>query len=317
MKISKVCILGGSGFVGRHIANLLAQQNIYLRVPTRRRERAKHLIVLPTIDVNEVLSLNESELIAQFSGIDAVINLVGILHEGKGKNSFGAAHIDLAHNVVNACQKAGVKRLLHMSALNASTNAASHYLQSKGEAELIVKAAMDKLAITIFRPSVIFGQGDSFLNRFAELVKLFPILPLAKANARFQPVYVGDIAKVFINSLNNVHDNGKSYDVCGPEVFTLKELVEFVGTTIDEKPWIIPLSDGLSSLQASILEHLPGKMLTRDNLKSMELDSVCNCSFASQFGFEPTSLVSVAPAYLAEKNPRGQYQSYRRHHMGR
>lgn len=316
MKISKVCILGGSGFVGRHIANLLAEQSIYIRIPTRMRERAKHLIVLPNVDVNGVPSLNESELIAQFTGMDAVINLVGVLHDGRGKKSFGAVHIDLAHNVVNACQKAGVKRLLHMSALHADTNAPSQYLQTKGEAELIVKAAMEKLAVTIFKPSVIFGQEDSFLNRFAELVKVFPVIPLAKAHARFQPVYVSDVAKIFVNSLDNVLTYGKIYNVCGPKIYTLQELVNFVASTIDRKPHIIPLPDGLSVLQASVLEHLPGKMLTRDNLKSMEIDSVCDCSFASQFGFEPTSLVNIGPTYLAERNPRGQYTSYR-HNAGR
>jgi NADH dehydrogenase len=316
MKTSKVCILGGSGFVGRYVTQALAERGLEVKVLTRMRERAKHLVVLPTVDVVEANMHDEAELVEQLQGHDAVINLVGVLHNGRRTQSFAAAHVDLAHKVVNACQKASVKRLLHMSALNADPNGPSQYLRSKGKAEIIVRGAMDKLAVTILRPSVIFGPEDSFLNRFATLVKWFPILPLASAGSRFQPVFVEDVARIFADSLDNLGTYGRIYDVCGPRVYTLRELVQFTATSTQKNRLIIDLPKPLSMLQATILEFMPGKPMTRDNLRSMQIDSVCECDFEAQFSFKPASLTAIAPTYLAGKTPRGRYYSFR-YHAGR
>jgi uncharacterized protein YbjT (DUF2867 family) len=316
MKTTKVCILGGAGFIGRYVVEALGERGIDVRVLTRMRERAKHLLVLPTVDVVEANIHDEAELVKQFAGCEAVINFVGVLHNGKGAQSFRTAHVDLAWKVINACQKARVKRLLHMSALNADPQGPSDYLRSKGEAEGFARVAMDKLAVTIFRPSVVFGPEDSFLNRFSALIRMFPILPLASSETRFQPVYVEDLARVFANSLDNIDTYGKTYDVCGPQIYTLRELVKLTATTMQKCRYIVGLPPSLSKLQATVLEFMPGKPMTRDNLRSMQLDSVCQCDFEAQFGFMPTSLTVIAPTYLATKTPRGRYQNFR-HHAGR
>ena len=312
MNTSKVCILGGSGFVGRHLAEALAERGIQARVLTRAREQARYLIVLPNVDVVEADIHSETELAEQFAGMDAVINLVGVLHDGRGSQSFASAHVELPHKVVNACVKAGVKRLLHMSALKADSGGPSKYLRSKGDGEAVVRDAVSDLAITIFRPSVIFGPDDSFLNRLATLIRFFPVLPLAAAGARFQPVYVEDVARVFVDCLDNTDTYGRSYEVCGPRVYSLRELVQFTAALMHKNRTIISLSPALSRLQAASLEFFPGRPMTRDNLRSMQVDNVCDCDFATQFGFKPASVAAIAPTYLGGSNPRGRYQRFRR-----
>jgi len=187
-------VLGGSGFVGRHLVGRLVAAGRRVIVPTRQRERAKHLILLPTVDVVEADVHSEVVLARLTQRASVVVNLVGILHEPR-RGGFDRVHVELARKLVFACRAAGVSRLLHMSALNADTKAPSRYLRSKGEAEAIVAAS--ELAWTIFRPSVIFGREDSFLNLFATLEKFSPFIPLACAGAKFQPVYVGDVARAF------------------------------------------------------------------------------------------------------------------------
>ena len=247
MKTRSVCIIGGSGFVGQHIAHLLAAQGINLRVPTRRRERAKSLLVLPTIDVIETNIHDSKELDRLLIGIDAVINLVGILD-----GDFTSTHIELPKKIVAACERNGVPRLLHMSALNANINGTSAYLRSKGEGEKVIIES--NLETTIFRPSVIFGPGDSFLNLFADLVRRLPVLLLASANSKFQPVFVENVAKVIAESLSTPATFGQCYDLCGPKVYSLRQLVEYVSTITGHKHSIIGLSDWVSYLQATVLE---------------------------------------------------------------
>lgn len=311
MKTNKVCILGGSGFVGSRVTELLAERGLAVKVLTRMRERAKHLIVLPTVDVVEANIHEESELVAEFADVDAVINLVGVLHDGRGRDSFADAHVLLAEKVINACEKSRVPRLLHMSALKADPGGPSQYLASKGEAEAMVRTAATDIAVTIFRPSIVFGPGDSFLNRFAALIEQFPILPLAAAQSRFQPVFVEDVARVFADSLDRPESHGQSYDVCGPRVYTLLELVQLTAEIMHKKRMIFPLSPSLAKWQALLLELVPGKPMTRDNLRSMQVDSVCDCEFESQFGFQPASLVAIAPTYIAGRTPRGRYSNFR------
>ncbi len=340
MNIKNICVLGGSGFVGSHVVHQLAEKGFNVRVLTRRRERAKHLIVLPTVDVVEANIFDPIALSQHFEGMDAVINLVGILHEETpGRNdkpsarrgSFHETHVELPRKVVHACAEKGVKRLLHMSALGADPVSRSAYQRSKGIGQVIVQESGvvhqenenwylngpkfvhgAGLATTIFRPSVIFGRGDSFLNLFAGLVKSFPILPLANPDAKFQPVFVEDIAQAFVSSLNNAATFGQTYDLCGTKVYTLQQLVEFVAKTLGIHRKIIRLGEKLSYLQAWALELMPGKkLMTRDDYFAMQVANVCNSEALASLGVKPTALEAVVPVYLADVTPRGRYMAFR------
>jgi uncharacterized protein YbjT (DUF2867 family) len=314
MQINSVCILGGSGFVGRHLAHQLVERNFSLRVVTRRREIAKHLIPLPSVDVVEANVFDAKGLARHFEGQDAVINLIGILHERK-RRDFQDVHARLPEVVIDACRQAGVERLLHMSALGADAGSKSAYQRSKAEGERHVHDAAD-IHSTIFRPSVIFGREDSFLNLFARIVRIAPMLPLAGAGARFQPVWVEDVARAFALALDNPATFGRAYNLCGPRVYTLQELVQVVADCLKLRPLIIPLGDKLSLLQAWVMEFKPGrKLMTRDNVYAMGQDNVCPGGFPEVFGFAPTALETVVPTYL---NPEiGSRFDRHRHAAGR
>jgi uncharacterized protein YbjT (DUF2867 family) len=308
VQITTVAILGGSGFIGRHLSHALAAEGYRVRVATRDRERAKReLILLPTVDVVYANVHDPAELSAFVRGADAVVNLVGVLHQGRGDASFEQAHVELARKVVAACRDGRVGRLLHMSALNADPGGPSVYLRTKGEAERVVRDS--GLAWTIFRPSVIFGRGDGFLNLFATILRFAPVMMLASPNARFQPVFVEDVAAAFEKSLEYVETFGKSFDLCGPRVYTLRELVEYVGALTGQRRPVIGLNDTLSYWQALTMELLPVKLMTRDNYYSMKVDSVCRCEFP--FGIVPTALEAVAPLYLGQRTPRARYREMR------
>ncbi len=338
-RIRTVCVLGGAGFVGQHVVHLLQAGGYGVRVPTRRRERCKDLIVLPGVDVVEADIHDPGALKDLLQGMDAAINLVGILHERRTgrvdkpaarRGDFHEIHVELPRKIVHACAQNGVRRLLHMSALNADATARSAYLRSKGAGEaLVLEAALPHsenerwyldgpkfvkgqgMAVTVFRPSVIFGERDSFLNLFARLVRLFPLIPLASPYARFQPIFVEDVARAFVASLDNPTTYGQAYDLCGPKVYTLRELVEYAAAIQGLRRRVLPLSQRLSYLQAWALEHLPGRLMTRDNYWSMQVDSVCGCDFPAVFGFRPTPLEVVAPRYLAPRAVHSRYDDYR------
>ena len=297
MKHENVLVVGGSGFVGRHLVAALVARGARVTVPTRRRERAKHLILLPTVDVVQVERLDSHTLETLAAGRDAVVNLAGILHGPE----FKFVHAELALAIVNACRRAGVRTLLHMSALGADSNGPSEYLRSKGIGEQVVLAA-DDLEVTVFRPSVIFGPEDRFLNLFARLAAFFPVLGLGSPGARFQPVYVADVVRAFLAALDSREAPGKRYDLCGPKEYTLRELLELVCAITGRRRLVIGLPDGLSYLQAWALEMLPLKLLTRDNYRSMQVPSVCDCAFP--FGIRPELLEAVAPSWLLPAGPR-------------
>lgn len=299
MGIRSICMLGGTGFVGRHIARLLCAQGWAVRIPTRDADKAKQMLASVAVEIVpvEIISADVhdvAQLAKLFAGMDAVINLVGILHEQRGQ-TFQRAHVELPRKVIEAARSAGVRRLLHMSALNAAADGPSAYLRSKGEAEMLVQAS--GLQTTVFRPSVIFGAGDKFLTLFAKLARWAPLLPLACADAKFQPVWVEDVAQTFLHSLNDASSIGQHYDICGPRVYRLRELVSFVAACRDRHPLIVPLPNAVAYLQASVMELLPVKLMTRDNFLSMQQDNVCDCVFP--FGITPASLEEIAPQYLA------------------
>jgi NADH dehydrogenase len=304
-----VLVLGGSGFVGRYIVAKLVASGRRVIVPTRRRESAKHLLLLPTVDVIEADIHDAAALRQLASGVTAIVNLVGILNETRA-GDFQSAHVELTRKTVAASREAKVSRLLHMSAINAGPDGPSRYLRSKGEAEGIV--ATSGLTWTIFRPSVIFGREDSFLNMFARLERALPIMALACPEARFQPVYVGDVARTFLHALDDDRTHGERFNLCGPKVYTLRELVVYAGELTARHRPILPLGPRLSKLQATMLEFLPGKLMSRDNLASMQLPSECAGGFPVVFGFAPTPLEAIAPEYLAPV-VRDRYAGFRAH----
>jgi uncharacterized protein YbjT (DUF2867 family) len=307
----RILILGGSGFVGRHVVARLVADGRKVVVPTRRRERARHLLPLPTADVLDA-DIHDTVALQQLAdGTDAAINLVGILNESRA-GDFERVHVELPRKLVAACRTVGVGRLLHMSALNADAKGPSRYLRSKGEAEALV--ADSGLSWTIFRPSVVFGPEDAFLNMFARIERVVPVMALARADARFQPVYVGDVANAFARALDDDRTQRMRFDLCGPKIYTLRELVAYAGELTGHDRPIVPLGPALSKLQARVLEMLPGKLMSRDNLASMEVDNVCHCEFPAIFGSKPTALEAVAPGYLAPVTARNRYSLLRAQH---
>lgn len=316
MLIRTICVLGGSGFVGKWLCNRLSGEGYRLRVLTRNREANRYgLILLPNLDLVETNIHNPGQLHEHFRDCDAVINLVGILNEhGRSGEGFRRVHVDLTEKIVAACRANDVRRLLHMSALNADpSKGTSHYLRTKGQAEEKVRAA-EGICSTIFRPSIIFGPGDWFFNRFARLLHTFPLaFPLACPKARFAPVYVDDVAEVFVQSLKRPDTCGRSFNLCGPRSYTLEQLVKYTAHCSGARRWIVPLSDILSRLQASVFDFVPGKPFSTDNYLSAQMDSVCSGNDFEFFGITPTPVESHVPTYLAGKIQQTRYQEFRSH----
>lgn len=318
MTTHSVCVLGGGGFVGHHLVALLAARGCKVRVPARRREDAKALIVLPGVEVIETDIHDPANLDRLLAGMDAVVNLVGILHETAPahgnpdkarRGSFHHAHVELPNKVLQACRATGVKRLLHMSALGADPASRSAYQRSKAEGEALVLKA-DDLDMTVFRPSVIFGPGDSFLTMFGDLMKLAPVIPLAGASARFQPVFVADVARTFADALDKPETFGQAYNLCGPRVYTLEQLVKLTAKALGLCRVVVPLGAGPSYAFARLMELKPGqKIMTRDNHYAMQVDNVCPEGFPALFG-QPAALESVI-GYLREAHPRRHYHGFR------
>ena len=315
MRMDKVCILGGSGFIGRHLANRLREHGIRSRVPTRHRERSRHLLVLPELELIEADIHDEPTLVEMVRDNHAVINLVGILNEsGSDGSGFRRAHVELTEKALRACRTAGVHRYLHMGALGADAdNAPSHYQRTKGEAERMVLAAQaPDLNVTVFRPSVVFGPGDGFFNRFAGLLRIAPgVFPLPTPRARFQPVYVGDVTEAFAVSLANRETFGRAYDLVGPRRYELQELVEYVARVTGLRRRIFPCPDRLSRLQARVLGRLPTKPYSMDNYLSATVDNVSDNNGLEALGIHPTAVEAVVPDYLAG-GVRARYNAFRR-----
>ena len=301
--------MGGSGFVGRAVAEALCERGVRVRVVTRGATRSRPLWVLPTVEISQSDPHDEVQLAACFDGMDAVVNFCGILHE-TGRQTFDAVHVELPRKVVGASRAAGVGHLVHVSAIGASEAAPSAYLRSKARGENAIRESAASLPWTVLRPSVVFGEGDRFLNTFARLLALFPFVPLAGANARFQPVWVEDVARAVVAVLGNAQAFGRTYELCGPRVYSLKELVEYVGQVTGHRRPVFGLPGWAGTMQALILEHLPGKMMTRDNLKSMSVDNVGSGPFPD-LGFQPAPLEAIAPQYLASGGTRSRYDLFR------
>ena len=315
MSTQTICILGGSGFVGQHLANRLASDGHRVRILTRRMERHRALAIHPHITLHSADVHDPGQLRQCLAGVSTVINLVGILNDPDRKGAgFQAVHVELPRKVVHAALECGVPRLLHMSALNADANEPnSRYLKSKGAGEDLVHSAQAHgLIVTSLRPSVIFGDGDSFFNRFATLLRLSPLVfPLACPNSQFAPVYVGDVVEAICRSLHDA-TGGERLELCGPEVFTLQALVEYTAELIGLQRKVIGLGDKLSRLQARVLGLLPGQPFTMDNYYSLQKSSICVHNALPTLGISPTPVAAVVPVYLAGKNIRARYHEIRR-----
>jgi uncharacterized protein YbjT (DUF2867 family) len=318
VKIDEVLVVGGAGFIGRHVCAELAGRSLKVTVPTRHRERAKGLILLPTVDVVQADVGAPGVLERLARNKQAVINLAGVLHGRRGRPSergpndygpdFARAHVELPQAIVSACRAAGVRRLVHVSALGASPQAPSQYLRSKGIGEQVVLAAED-LDVTVFRPSVVFGPEDRFLNRFAALTRWLPAVALPCPQARFQPVYVRDVARAIALSLDDMVSHGWRYELGGPRQYSLRELVELVCRITGRRRWVFGLPERLAALQAWLLEKLPGELLSRDNLLSMQVPSVTSAPFP--FAIQPQALEAVVPSYLPPVDAFERYPELR------
>jgi len=301
-QLKEVCVLGGSGFVGSAIVAKLDTAGYSVKVLTRRRDSAKHLFLLPNVQVEECNVSDYHALNSALRGADVVINLLGILHQSR-HSTFNAIHHQLPAQLAKICVDLNIKRLIHMSSLKAAKSAPSQYLLE----------FKNQLNITIFQPSVIFGRGDSFINLFAALIKTLPVVMLAKPNAKFQPVWVEDVASCFVASITNDVTYGQTYELAGPKVYTFRELVKTVMNALQVQRPMIGLCDKLSYAQAFMMELMPVKLMSRDNVRSMEIDSVSEQAFPAVFNITPTAMETVIPQYLVDQTPRGAYDRFRRH----
>ena len=313
--MEKVLVLGGTGFVGRHVCEKLNQQQIHVTVLTRRRESARHLQMLPLVDVIEVVALNSSLLATQLAGHDAVVNLIAILHGSEA--AFEQVHVGLPKALVAACQAIGLKRIVHISALGAAADSPSMYQRSKARGEAVLRAS--GLDVSLLRPSVIFGAEDRFLNTFARLQQLFPVIPLASSQARFQPVWVEDVASAVVRCLQDPRTIGHTFEACGPDVFTLKQLVElagqYAGVNHGRGRPVFGLPAPLARLQARLMELAPGEpVMSRDNLDAMKIDNIASDTLPGleALGITPSALSAIAPSYLGAQGLRSGLMAKRK-----
>ena len=315
MRIDNIALLGGTGFVGRAVVAQLVDRSGgaggRLVVPTRRLQRGRDILSLPTVEMVQADVHDEAQLAACLRGCGAVVNLVAILHGSEAE--FERVHVELPRTLVRACRAAGVRRVLHVSALGAARDAPSRYLRSKAAGEAVLRES--GLDVTLFRPSVMFGAEDRLLNVFARLQRFLPLLPLASAHARFQPVWVEDVARAIVHCLDHPATIGRTFECTGPEVYTLRELVQAAGRWAGHARPVLPLPAPLGRAQAALMEMAPGTpMMSRDNLDSMRLPSVASGHLPglAALGIAPTALEAVAPTYLAGGSAgRGRLNAYR------
>ncbi len=304
MSKKKIFILGGSGFVGGHLVRRLSADGHQVTVATRYAPAARHLAIVPGVRILQCRPYDLESLTAAVEGHDMVINLVGILNErGFGGKGFRRAHVELVEKIIIACEAARVAQMIQMSSINAGEGS-SHYLVTRGQGEELVRQAQSNglMDTAIFRPSTIFGPDDSFLNRFATLLKISPVLPLARPTARFAPVYVGDVVEAFSRVIAAGQLAGETYELCGSEVWSLKELVAWLRDQLGLKRLVVGLPDPIGRLQGLTFNLVPGKPFSSDNFKSLLLDSVCVDNGFLRLGIEPWGMGELAPTWLGGKS---------------
>lgn len=307
----RIVLLGATGFLGHHLLPQLSAAGHECLALTRNRPTCRDLAVLPRVRLKQVKQWDAESLSPLFSGADAVVSMVGILNEsGRKGDGFRKVHVELVEHVVAGCRDNGVRRIVHVSAIGAGEGT-SHYLVTKGEAEALLRAeeAIDE---TIIRPSVIFGRGDDFFNRFAGLLKLAPVLPLACPEARMQPVWAGDVAALIAHTLTDPDTVSETLDAVGPRVYSLRELVAFTAATIGLRRRIVGLPDGLARLQAAVMDFVPGKPFSSDNYRSLQTPNTSDDNALPRFGIRPRSIEAEVPGYLCQGHHQYRLDDCRR-----
>lgn len=297
MTAKHLVILGGTGFVGSHLVPRLAADGHRIVLLSRNREQHRELGVLPGVNVRSADVYQDQALRRELAGADAVINLIGILNAG-GRNTFQRTHVELTRRLIAACHASGVQRLHQMSSLKAGQGL-SQYLKTRGEAEALVKASA--LSWTIYQPSVIFGRGDGLVSRFAGLLRHLPVLPLARANAKMAPTFVGDVAEAIARCVGS-DTLGKqgSFELYGPHVMTLGEIVRSIRDAAGLRRAVLALPDSLGRLQAQFAELLPGKPFSLDNFRSLRTDSTGRVDGYATLGIVPQPFAPWLPVLLNE-----------------
>ena len=311
----RLLILGGTGFVGQALLEALTEASHAgpCLVPTRRLRRGMTAQTLPGVQLIQAQVLSEAELAPLVAQCDAVVNLVAIL-QGRAAD-FERVHVDLPRMLGTLCARHGVQRVVHVSALGVSAQAPSMYLRSKARGEAALREAVP--TATILRPSIIFGAGDRFLNLFARLQALAPIVPLGGAGALMQPVWVKDVAQALLRCLQDPATAGQTYECAGPEVMSLGDLVRLAGRLSGHPRWVIPLPAPLAWLQAATLECLPGEpLMSRDNVASLKVPNIASGQLPglAALGITPAGVEGVAAGYLAADQGLRRFEPWRRHH---
>ncbi len=315
-----VTVFGGSGFIGRHTVRALARRGYRVRVAVRRPDLAEH--VLPLGTVGQIMPI-QANLRYRWSvdraliGADAVVNLVGILHES-GAQTFDAVQAFGARAVAEAARAAGISRLIHVSAIGADPNSTSRYARSKAAGEAAIRETVPE-AITM-RPSIVFGPEDDFFNRFAAMARISPVLPLiGEGRTRFQPVFVGDVAEAIARAVDGEAAAGTIYELGGPEVKSFRELMDMMLSVIRRKRLLVPLPFGLAKAQARVLQLLPRPLLTVDQVELLKHDNVVSDQAVTEartlagLGIQPRTLAAILPTYLERFRTHGQYDAH--HHL--
>jgi NADH dehydrogenase len=304
-----IVLVGASGFLGRYVVHALSEAGhrctVLSRNPGGRHFIAGRAVRLVQADVHDV-----EALATVFEGADAAVSMAGILNEaGHNGSGFHRVHVELVEHIIAACRRHDIGRILHVSAIGAGEGK-SHYLRSKGEAEDLLRQS--GLAVNVYRPSVVFGPGDSFFNRFAALLRLSPVLPLACADARMQPVYAGDVAAAMAAGLEATPGSFEVVELGGPQVHSLGELVKWTARQLELKRWIPALPGGLSRLQAMAMDFVPGKPFSTDNYRSLQTPNVAADNPWPRWGIHPASIEAVVPAYLGGGGRQRRLAAWRR-----
>lgn len=306
----QIVTIGGSGFLGLHAAKAFADAGHHNRILTRDAAALGKFRLLAGVTTRNADVFDTNQLAMQMRDADAVVSMAGILNEsGSDGKGFHRVHVELVERIIEACASTGVRRVLHVSALGAGQGE-SHYQKSKGEAEALLAAS--GLDVTIFRPSVIFGRGDSFFNRFAALLKLAPVMPLACPDSTLQPVWSGDVAAAMRIALDENQGVNAVWELGGPQVYTLKELVTWTANTLGLRRTIIGLPKGVSRLQASVMDFVPGKPFSSDNFRSLQVANVTSNNALPGLGITPASIDAVVPGYLCESPRQSRLDQSRR-----
>ena len=306
--IGKVTILGGTGFIGSQLAIKLSKLANKIDVLTRNSESNQDLKIIPNLEIRQIDVTDERSLKQCFKDSDLIINTIGILNEFDIDNTFENIHYGLTKKISNAINANNVKRYLHISSLNANPEAPSKYLQTKGLAEDHIEDNLNQYCnYTIFRPSIVFGEKDSFFNKFSMLLKILPIFPLACPNSKFMPIYVNDLTDFMIDCILDSETFKKKIDVTGPREYTFHQLIDLTIKSLKIRRLIIPLNYTLSKLQAQVFQILPGKLFTIDNFKSLQINSV------SSSGFKGSSLIEdIIPRYLNVSYSQRRFEKLRK-----